>query len=84
MKVIVLNPERHLGKCVCVCTCVCMCATCRGRLSTRQQHPKAISSTLVRMKALMALVTFWILLSLLGPLHCLMGHKHAPTGASAL
>lgn len=39
----------------------------------RQQHPNASSSMLVRMKALMALVTFWILLSLLGPLVCLMG-----------
>lgn len=30
---------------------------------------------LVRMKALMALVTFWILRSLLGPLVCLMGNR---------
>lgn len=56
--------------------CVCVCDTCRGRLSTRQQNPKAISSRLVRMKALMALVTFWILPSLLGPLVWLMGHRH--------
>lgn len=38
----------------------------------RQQHPKASSNMLVRMKALMALVTFWILRSLLGMLVCLM------------
>lgn len=39
----------------------------------RQQHPNASSSMLVRMKALMALVTFWILLSLVGPLVFLVG-----------
>ena len=59
--------------CVCVCVCVCVHATCRGRLSMREQHPKASSSRLVRMKALMALVTFWILRSLLGPTACLAG-----------
>lgn len=41
----------------------------------RQKHPKAISSRLVRIKAHMALVTFWTLRSLLGPLVFLMGHK---------
>lgn len=56
-----------------VCVRVCVCVTCRGRLPMRQQNPKARSSRLVRMKALMALVTFWILPSLLGPLVCLMG-----------
>lgn len=61
---------------VCVFSCVCVFATCRGRLSMRQQHPKAINSTLVRMKALMALVTFWILRSLLGTVLCLMGRRH--------
>lgn len=60
----------------CACMCACVHATCRGRLSTRQQHPKAISSRLVRMKALIALVTFWILPSLLGPAVWLIGHKH--------
>lgn len=45
-----------------------MCSTWRGRLSIRQQIPNIISSRLVRMKARMALVTFWILPSLLGPL----------------
>lgn len=59
-----------------LCVFVCVCATCRGRLSMRQQHPKAISSRLVRMKALIALVTFWILPSLLGPVVWLIGHKH--------
>lgn len=41
----------------------------------RQQNPKASSSMLVKMKALMALVTLWILRSLLGPLVGLMGHR---------
>lgn len=51
-----------------VCVGVCVYVTCRGRLSIRQQIPKVISSRLVRMKARMALVTFWIFASLLGPL----------------
>lgn len=43
----------------------------------REQHPKASSSRLVRMKALIALVTFWILRSLVGPVVCLRGQRQA-------
>jgi len=40
--------------------------TCMGRLSMREMMPKMTSSILVKMKALMALVSFWIFLSLFG------------------
>lgn len=62
-----------LPHCVFMCVCLWVCSTCRGRLSMRQQHPNMSSSRLVRMKALMELVNFWILGSLFGPLVFLMG-----------
>ena len=41
--------------------------TWRGRLSMRERIPNSTNRRLVRVKALMALVTFWIFLSRLGP-----------------
>lgn len=40
--------------------------TCRGRLSIKGIIPKVTNRRLVKMKALMALVSFWIFLSLFG------------------
>lgn len=41
-----------------------VCLTCRGRLSIKEIIPKVTNRMLVKMKALMALVSFWIFLSL--------------------
>lgn len=59
-----------------------VCATCSGRLSMREQQPKAMSSRLVRMKALMTLVNFWIVRSRLFPLLCLRGHRQTSLKAT--
>lgn len=44
----------------------CLFLTWRGRLSINEMIPKVTNSRLVKMKALMALVSFWIFLSLFG------------------
>lgn len=51
------------------------CHTCRGRLSISERIPKKMSSRLVKIKALMALVSFWIFLSHLGTAVVLAGEK---------
>lgn len=45
-----------------------VCTTWRGRLSIKHVTPNNTSKKLVKIKALTALVIFWIFLSLLGGL----------------
>lgn len=45
-----------------------VCTTWRGRLSIKHVVPNNTSKRLVKIKAVIALVSFWIFLSLLGGL----------------
>jgi len=49
--------------------------TCRGRLSMSERIPNRKSRTFVKVKALMALVNFWIFLSRFGTATALAGDK---------
>lgn len=52
-----------------------ICHTCRGRLSISERIPNKTSSRFVKVKALMALVSFWTFLSRLGTAVVLLGDK---------